>query len=66
MGAGLREAFTKTRAKTALEGLFGQKKGAPLREKGEETSGTQRLMEFGGAAAPSALKEAPGSVVVGE
>jgi len=48
----LREAFTKTKAKTALETLFGQKKSAPSCNNGEEANGTQRLMEFGGAAAP--------------
>ena len=48
----LRNAFTKTKAKTALETLFGQKKSAPSCNNGEEANGTQRLMEFGGAAAP--------------
>ncbi|MGP8200590.1 MAG: hypothetical protein ACLQU4_13935 [Limisphaerales bacterium] len=44
----LREAFTKTKAKTALESLFGQKKNGAALGKTEEVNGSQRLMEFGG------------------
>jgi len=45
----LREAFTKTKAKTALEPLFGQKKKGAARETFKEANGSQRLMEFGGS-----------------
>ena len=54
----LREAFTKTKAKTAVEALFGQRKSAPPREKDEGANGTQRLMEFGKAGAPAPPEEA--------
>ena len=49
----LREAFTKTKAKTALETLFGQKKNAPARANAEEANGTQKLMDFGSGATPA-------------
>jgi 16S rRNA G966 N2-methylase RsmD len=45
----LREAFTKTKARTALEPLFGQKKTAPLTENWREENDQQKLMEFGGS-----------------
>jgi hypothetical protein len=47
----LREAFTKTKARTALEPLFGQKIAAPLRENCREANDDPRLMEFGGSEA---------------
>jgi len=62
----LREAFTKTKARTALEGLFGLKKNAPIQEKSEETNGSQRLMEFGGTNAPEPPEEALASAAVDE
>ena len=52
----LREAFTKTKSKTPLEALLGQKKNAAARAKAEEANGTQALMDFGGGK-PSALRE---------
>ncbi|MGA2750787.1 MAG: DNA methyltransferase [Verrucomicrobiota bacterium] len=45
----LREAFTRTKAQTALEPLFGKKKSAPARRNEPEGDSGQRLMEFGGA-----------------
>jgi hypothetical protein len=45
----LREAFTKTKDRTALEPLFGQKKTAPLTENWREENDQQKLMEFGGS-----------------
>ena len=48
----LRDAFTKTKARTALEPLFGQKKSGVAREKIDEPYGSQRLMEFGGSQEP--------------
>jgi hypothetical protein len=62
----LRNAFTKTKAKTALEPLLGQKKSVASAEKGEEANGTQRLMEFGGAGAPALSEEPVGKAAVGE
>ena len=62
----LREAFTKTKSRTALEALFGQKKNAPSREKGEEPNGTQKLMEFGAANASSPPEEELENAAVGE
>jgi hypothetical protein len=48
----LREAFTKTKARTALEALFGQKKTAPYPQADREANDQQRLMEFGGSEVP--------------
>jgi hypothetical protein len=48
----LREAFTKTKAGTVLEALFGQRKNRPSRESGLEANEGQKLMEFGGSEAP--------------
>jgi len=62
----LREAFTKTKAKTPLEALLGQRQNAPSREQGEEANGTQKLMEFGGANPPTPPEEALEHVAVGE
>ncbi|MGO8928248.1 MAG: DNA methyltransferase [Limisphaerales bacterium] len=62
----LREAFTKAKARTALEALFGQKKNAPSGEKGEEPNGTQKLMEFGAANASSPPEEELENAAVGE
>jgi 16S rRNA G966 N2-methylase RsmD len=45
----LREAFTKTKARTALEPLFGQKKAVALTEYRREAKNHQKLMEFGGS-----------------
>jgi 16S rRNA G966 N2-methylase RsmD len=46
------EAFTKTRAGTALEPLLGQKKTAPPAGYGRQADNQQRLMEFGGGEPP--------------
>jgi hypothetical protein len=62
----LREAFTRTKAKTALEALLGQKQTALAREKGEEANGTQKLMEFGGATVPTPSDEVLENADVGE
>jgi hypothetical protein len=62
----LRNAFTKTKAKPALEPLLGQKKSLASPEQGEETNGTQRLMEFGGGGAPALSEEPVGTAAVGE
>ncbi len=62
----LREAFTKAKARTALEALFGQKKNAHSREMGEEANGTQRLMEFDGADASGPAEQAFENAAVGE
>ena len=62
----LREAFTKTKARTALESLFGQKKNGAARENGEEANGSQRLMEFGGPVAPEPLEGALEDAAVNE
>ncbi len=55
----LREAFTKTKARTALEQLFGKKMAAPLRENCHEANDDQKLMEFGGSEAPRPPGESP-------
>ncbi|MGP8239331.1 MAG: hypothetical protein ACLQVW_28500 [Limisphaerales bacterium] len=47
----LRETFTKTKTKTAIESLLGLKKYTPLRPEGQEADNAQKLMEF---ASPSA------------
>ena len=62
----LREAFTKNKARTALEGLFGVKKNAPVQEKDEEANGSQRLMEFAGTEPTGLPEEALESAVVDE
>jgi 16S rRNA G966 N2-methylase RsmD len=62
----LREAFTKTKARTALESLFGQKKNGAALEKSEEANGSQRLMEFGGPSVPEPPEEALESAAVNE
>jgi hypothetical protein len=55
-----REAFTKTKAQTALEPLFGQKKPVPVTQYPRESSDQQKLMEFGGS------KESPENMEVEE
>ncbi len=62
----LRNAFTKTKAKTALEALLGQRKSVGSPEKGEEANGTQRLMEFAGTGAPALSEESLEKSAVGE
>jgi hypothetical protein len=62
----LREAFTKTKDRTALESLFGQKKNGAARENGEEANGSQRLMEFGGPSAPEPLEGALEDAAINE
>ncbi len=62
----LREAFTKTKARTALEALFGLKKNAASQTGGGEANGTQALMEFGGADASAAPEEAFEDAAVGK
>jgi hypothetical protein len=56
------EAFTKTKARTALEALFGKKKTAPLTENGRAANDQQRLMEFGGSEVPEPPGESPESM----
>jgi len=55
------EAFTRTKAGTALQPLFGQKKAAPLTltESCREADDQQKLMEFGGAEAPEPPGKSP-------
>jgi 16S rRNA G966 N2-methylase RsmD len=53
----LREAFTKTKAGTALEPLFGQKRNARLTENCLEAKDDQKLMEFGGSDQPGPTGE---------
>jgi hypothetical protein len=47
----LRQAFTKSKSRTALEPLFGFKKSATAAESSAEPNTSQRLMEFGGPGA---------------
>jgi hypothetical protein len=54
----LREAFTKTKAKTELEPLLGLRKEPPARGKSAEPGGAQILMELGAAGTPQALDDA--------
>ena len=44
----LREAYTKMKARTALEPLLGQKRTIPLEENHRDADNQQKLMEFGG------------------
>jgi 16S rRNA G966 N2-methylase RsmD len=53
-----REAFTKTKARTVLEPLFGKKANALTRNRTQEANETQKLMEFGGANVPEPSLEA--------
>lgn len=62
----LREAFTKTKGRTALESLFGLKKNASTREETEGSNGTQRLMDFGGPEALEPPEEALEKAAVDE
>jgi len=62
----LREAFTKTKTKTSLESLFGKKKSVPVLGQGDESTGNQSLMDFGGASPPEAAAEGLESAVIGE
>jgi 16S rRNA G966 N2-methylase RsmD len=47
----LREAFTKSKSRTALEALLGKKKSAPAHGPRNEVNGNQALMDFGGKSA---------------
>jgi DNA repair protein RadC len=62
----LRNAFTKAKGKTALEVLLVQKRRMASPEKGEEANGTQRLMEFAGAGAPTVSEGPVENAAVGE
>jgi 16S rRNA G966 N2-methylase RsmD len=62
----LREAFTKTKTKTVVESLFGQKKNMPVPERSREATDGQKLMEFGGSATPEPPGEFLEEAVVDE
>ena len=53
----LRDAFTKTKAKTSLDALSGKKKLIAANERRDETSDVQKLMEFDGSSASELTKE---------
>jgi hypothetical protein len=53
----LRETFTKTKTKTAIESLLGQKKYTSLRPGGQDSDNTQKLMEFASPGASSLPRE---------
>jgi hypothetical protein len=62
----LREAFTRTKSKTPLEALLGQKQIVHSRKKSGEANGCQKLIEFGGAYAPEPPQETLESAAVDE
>lgn len=62
----LRQAFTKAKARTALEPLLGVKKKPPARQKDGEASGAERLMEFAAGQTPGDPEEALEGAAVDE